>query len=127
MYARLSTLQCKEREMADEIALDDFISDTIKGVISGIVKAQEFANEKDAYINPVESFQTGNAELRVAMAKEIQFDLIVTASTSEEAKVGIAVLFAPITGGVKASGKDSWENVNRVSFSIPVTFPVMGV
>jgi hypothetical protein len=78
------------------IELRDFIAETIKEVIDGVVAAQAHAKEKGAAVNPKLNFHNQNQDLFLDMAtgqptQSISFDVAVTVAEGTKTQGGIAV------------------------------------
>jgi hypothetical protein len=90
----------------------DFVSDTLKQIIDGVVDAQEYAKEKDAVVVPYHDYQ-----------KNVSFDLAVTVVEGKETsgKAGISVW--SIGAGVGGKTESSSSTVSRIKFEIPIELP----
>lgn len=105
--------------------LKDFVSETLKGIIDGVVDAQSYALKKGACINPVQmgiARQT-NAIMRVGndsitYVQKIDFSLSVQQSHLADGKIGIEVLDVLNIGGAYEKFIE-----NRVSFCVPMALP----
>ena len=105
--------------------LKDFVSETLKGIIDGVVDAQSYALKKGACINPVQmgiARQT-NAIMRVGndsitYVQKIDFSLSVQQSHLADGKIGIEVLDILKIGGAYEKFIE-----NRVSFCVPMALP----
>ena len=76
--------------------LRDFVAETIKEVIDGVVAAQAYAKEKGAVVNPKLNFHNYNQDLLLDSAtgqptRSISFDVGVTAAEGTKTQGGIAV------------------------------------
>ncbi len=111
--------------------LKDFVSQTIKQLIDGILEAQEYAKDKNALINPsieVMGGPHGKSYLLDAysreMVNEISFEVGLTvtegSTTDSGAKIGVAS-FLSVNGGKEVVS--STVNLNKISFSIPIALP----
>lgn len=111
--------------------LKDFVSQTCKQIIDGVVSAQEYANKKGAVINPM-GLVLENGSSRVEQnyrdaayldPQTIDFDIAVTTSEGGEAKAGIGVFVGPIGVGTQGRIEEGNMKVNQIKFSIPIVFP----
>lgn len=108
--------------------LREYITESLKQLIDGIVDAQEYAKSKGASINPQGlKMLAGRLEIvgnsaYTEIPQIIEFDIAVTASEGGEAKAGLGV-FAVVGGGAQATMQDSNIKANRIRFSVPVMFP----
>ncbi|MFV0265796.1 MAG: hypothetical protein ACK5HT_01545 [Draconibacterium sp.] len=109
--------------------LEDFISESITQIISGVKKAQDYAKQNQASVNPV-SLQQGKSSgnsyydsRTLQPAQVVDFDISV--STKEDGQVsGKAGVFVSVLNfGVE--GKEGTENLisNRLKFSVPIMLP----
>ncbi len=103
--------------------LQNFISETLKAIISGTKEAQTFAAKNGACVNPYE-FGTCKPEHiidmgdgTVSMVQPVSFDLCIEETDTKDGKIGVQV----ISGKFESSSKA----INRVKFSIAVSLPRM--
>ncbi|HTC01396.1 MAG TPA: hypothetical protein VK705_12010 [Ferruginibacter sp.] len=111
--------------------LDEFISETLKGIVKGIKDSQDFAKENGARINPHVGKWDQNKMLTVFYMDEefpravstINFDIAVTTANEQgtEGKAGINVLSFGIGG--KLSDTDKKETISRIKFEVNVVLP----
>jgi hypothetical protein len=109
--------------------LRDFVAETIKEVIEGVVAAQAYAKEKGAVVNPKLNFHNYNQDLLLDSAtgrptRSISFDVAVTAAEGTKTQGGIAVFTGVLGLGSKGQSEKSNETVNRIQFSVPVSLPI---
>ncbi len=123
--------------MQPMLELKDFVAETLKQLIEGIVTAQEFAKQHDAKINPrglfhltpdgdnyyVDRSVDRNPDAQPPIPQFIEFDVAVTASGSGETKAAIGVFSAIIGAGTQAKIEEANLTVSRIRFSVPVQFP----
>ena len=110
--------------------LEDFISESITQIISGVLKAQEYAATNNASINPIslqQSKSSGDSfydSRTLRPAQVIDFDISVT--TQEEGQVsGKAGVFVSVLKlGAEAKEGVSNQISNRIKFSIPIMLPI---
>ncbi len=112
--------------------LRDFVAESLKQVVDGIVNAQEYSKKKGAFINPKDMVNTSNNGLIVThnlgsgqypIPQVIEFDVAVTVSEGMEAKAGIGVFAGALGLGTQAKVADGNSSISRIKFSIPVLFP----
>ena len=109
--------------------LNDFVSETIYQIAEVVPDAAERCKELGAIVNPavtcgkgdnmyILSNGNGNMERRVEIIK-MEVSVTETSEVEGQVKAGISVL------GSKVNGKTEGEtqNVNKVSFQIPVCLP----
>lgn len=109
--------------------LDDFVSETLKQIIKGVVEAQEFGNGKNAKVNPdsarfhspTAAVQTMCQETGVPL-QHVAFDVAVTVS-EEKNEEGKGKSVGSIS--VSPAGTNSTQNssVSRIKFEVPVLLP----
>ena len=115
--------------------LDEFISESLKGIFKGVKDAQDFAQESGGRINPTSygnfvdaKRQTTRSNISdsndtLTLLTDISFDIAVTASDKKEsgASGGINVLSLKLGG--KLEGERFNETVSRIKFSVTVALP----
>lgn len=116
--------------------LQDFIANSIVGVVNGMQEAQAKVAQHNAIVsprnittdtrNPEAIFGRINRQRTKADQEDIwrpvqliEFDVAVTAGTSVEGEGGVNISVAKM-GGAATTTK---ENLSRISFAIPVAFP----
>lgn len=109
--------------------LEDFISESITQIISGVKKAQDYAEKNNASVNPI-SLQQGTSSgdsyydgRTLRPAQVVDFNISVT--TKDEGQVsGKAGVFVSVFK-LGVEGKEGVENLmsNRIKFSIPIMLP----
>lgn len=108
------------------------LKEFIKGVISDITNAvKECQDELDngAIICPTSheakgSLKTNNGNLVIS---DIDFEVSLSVSSSNEDGGKINVVTALINGGVGVESKRANEDISKVKFSIPVVYPYVEV
>lgn len=112
--------------------LDDFVSETLKQVIKGVVAAQAFGNTQNAKVNPItarfHSSTQGQSfchETGVPL-QHVAFDVAVTV-TEEQTSTGDGEM---TVGSISVSptGSSSTQNssISRIKFEVPVLLPTTG-
>lgn len=125
------------KEFSKNVNLSEFISDSLKQIIDGVVSAQVYAKTKGALINPADSHveaieistPSGEAyfdddERTYRKRETIEFDIAVSVADEEKIEGGFAVIAAVISTGTKGSARIESEAISRLKFSIPVFFPI---
>jgi hypothetical protein len=113
------------------VELKDFVSESLKQIIDGVVTAQDYAKTKGAAINPEKLLNLAESKLLVRpgqgqydlIPQLIEFDVAVTASESGGTKAGIGVFAGAFGGSTQATMEDANTMVSRIKFSVPVLFP----
>lgn len=108
--------------------LDDFVAETLKQIIKGVVAAQEYGQTHSANINPAtavfNSAAAGQAFCQETgiLLQKIGFDIAVTVNESQTAandgeSVGSI--------SVSSTSSNSLQNssVSRVQFEVPILLP----
>ncbi len=110
--------------------LDDFVSETLKQIITGVTSAQKFGREHNAKINPSTARfyksaegQTYCQETGVPL-QQVAFDVAVTVTeehaTSDGGKTIGSISVSP-TGSSSAHN----SSINRIKFQVPVLLPTI--
>lgn len=104
------------------------LKDFIKGVVSDITNAvKECQDELDngaiispTNINTKEGAKTENGRLSVS---NIEFEVSVSTSSTNETGGKINVISAIVNGGIGSETRLSDGNVSKIRFSIPLIYP----
>ena len=115
--------------------LDEFVSQTIKQIIDGVVSAQEYTKDSDikSIVNPTLYYPGTDPKLgRVRDSVHhddefptwIEFDVAVTASEGEKAEGGLGLFVSVFAFGAKAQADARYSEVSRIKFSIPIVLPI---
>jgi hypothetical protein len=114
-----------------ELALKDFVKESLLQIIEGVVDAQTEVDKLRAKINPtnISFYSRSTPTTKVVedgnIPQMIEFDIGVTISDKKatEGKVGIALVIVRLD--LSAGGRSSSENivVNRIKFQVPILFP----
>jgi hypothetical protein len=112
--------------------LDEFIFESIKQVIDGVEKAQDYAQSKGAKVTGenlgwvgakngagIVYYDNSSGEV----VKMIDFDVAVTTKEGDKTKAGAGLFVGPFNFG--ASGQSDTENgsTSRLKFSVPLHLP----
>lgn len=104
--------------------LKDFVSETLKEIISGVEEAQEYAKKHGAVINPTKFGVVAPKAImnkdndEVTSIQRIDFSLSLQQSYAADGKVSIGVLDIGKIEGEYGNIKE-----NRVNFSVLITLP----
>ena len=105
--------------------LQQFITESLKQIVGGVVDAQQFVKEKGGSINPSVSGLPNRSwdERTCTHVQEVEFDVAVTATEGTETKAGIGVVTAFLALG--SQGKTDKSNValTRLRFIVPIALP----
>lgn len=107
--------------------LAEFITSSLTQLTTGIVDARESVESAGGAINPStrdrpagRSFPGPTGMLPIM---DIEFDVAVSASEKEGAKVGLGIVVAAMTLGGSTDKETGDEQVSRLRFTIPMVFP----
>ena len=111
--------------------LDDFVSETLKQIITGVVAAQEYGNTQNAKVNPItarfHSNTEGHANCRETGVplQKVEFDVAVTVAEEQtSANDGGSVGSISVASANSNSSQNS--SVSRIQFEVPVLLPITG-
>jgi hypothetical protein len=114
--------------MEVNMELKEFVAETLKQIVEGLVVAQEHVKDKGATINPQDLTSTSGFPRYYTCGdgtnvQMIEFDVSLIATEGKEAGGHIGVFFGSLGAG--ARGKSETENsaTNRVKFSVPIILP----
>lgn len=99
--------------------LQKFITETLNQIIDGVANAQETAKQKGAYINGVVNYAPGVLPL----PSEIEFDIAVATTESQNIQGGIGIFVADAGIGYKANKENAGNAISRIKFTISVILP----
>lgn len=99
------------------IDLKQFVSETIQQVIEGAKDAGLYLKDgldydKDGYV------QVGDGHMH-----KIEFDISITTSESSKSEGKAGIMIKVVDFGIKGSDNNESTSMNKIRFSVPVTFP----
>lgn len=115
--------------------LRDFVDQTLRQIIEGVVSATPRAEELGAFINPADvlvviggkpygpTVQVPGKGPHRRFVQMVDFDLAVVVTRGESTKAGAGVLTVVALGGSHEAGAKQ-ETTSRVKFSVPITLPL---
>lgn len=109
--------------------LKEFVAETIKQLIDGVLAAQEYGRKNRARVNPmhlpVRDAHGGVHSLtfRSDIAHPVEFDVAVSTAEGTQTKGGVGIVVGPIALGSQGQSKKGNESVTRIKFTIPVVLP----
>lgn len=110
--------------------LQQFISQTLVQIVSGVKDAQKETNDTGAKINPsIHSSEASMAKHGILsssmheVAHIVEFDVALTVVEGTGTKGGIGVFAGAVTLGSSGQSKAENTSVSRVKFSVPVSLP----
>ena len=108
--------------------LDDFVAETLKQIIKGVVEAQEYGNTQNAHINPITARFNSNTESQMVCRKtgmplqKIGFDIAVTVTEKLNSENnGESVGSISVTSVNSTSSQNG--SVSRIQFEVPILLP----
>ncbi len=115
--------------------LNEFITGTIKSIITSINDAKDFAEKNGAIINPILMEQEFDANSTIwrkddkdgrrALTK-IDFDVAVSGSNEEGHKLGGGLRIQVLTLGASSTNTELNQTTSRIKFSLNVALPHQG-
>jgi hypothetical protein len=112
------------------VELKEFLTETIRQLITGVKEAQEFAESQGARVNPQEGLLDINnlpglnrSRKTGLVVQIVEFDLAVTSGERIQTKDGSEIVIGQLE--VMPAGQHDAENraVSRIKFSLPVILP----
>lgn len=112
--------------------LKDFIATSLTQIAEGILSASDALANTDAQVNPKDIVTTqgfGRVQgplgaLGVGrLVERVQFDVAVTAESSDMGKAGLKVGFSAFGANAAAETVDKSGNTSRIQFAVPMVFP----
>ena len=113
------------------IKLEDFVSETINQVISGVKTAQRYAEENNAKVNPHGlTFRTDQGEVLFwhsqtgQVAQNLDFGVAVTTVEGTATKGGVGVFVGPVGLGSQGQSHGTNTSESRIKFKVPILLPL---
>lgn len=109
--------------------LSEFVKQTFVELFDGIRGAQEYANNVNASVAQYASSSntvggvTMNLEYH-CHSNNIQFEIYIDSVAYSEEKRGIGVFASVVGAGINNKNTNELKSLNKISFSVPFTFPV---
>lgn len=113
-----------------KMKLEEFVTEAINEIISGISNSQTFAKTKNAIVNPSlkktkKTLSTGEKEtIKRPPGHIVEFDIAVTTTQGKGTQGGLGVFVGSIGAGTKGHSESSNSTVSRIKFTVPVVFPI---
>ncbi|NGM63556.1 hypothetical protein G5B30_16730 [Sphingobacterium sp. SGG-5] len=110
--------------------LSEYINDTILSVVEGIEQSQKQLSDKgsNAIVNPsitsVGDVKFIDDRAGKRAVQEVNFTIGITIEGESESEGGGGVKLSVFQAGGKITKKQSETEVNTISFSVPIRFPV---
>ncbi|HDZ48228.1 hypothetical protein LCGC14_0209850 [marine sediment metagenome] len=111
--------------------LDDFVSETLKQIIKGVVSAQEYGNTQNAKVNPNSARFHSNTEGHAFCSdtgvplQKVEFDVAVTV-TEEQTTASDGESVGSISVTSASSNISQNSSISRIRFEVPVLLPTVG-
>ena len=108
--------------------LKDFVAESLREIIDGVVEGQKHGKLSEAIINPPPTYliQQGQVLTDHATGVQIQmidFDVAVTVREGTSTSGGMGLVVGPVALGTKGKSDAASESVSRIRFTVPVAFP----
>jgi hypothetical protein len=109
--------------------LKDFVAETLKQILDGVVMAQKYATNIGAVVNPANVFPAGDGSSslksrdRGYVIQMIEFDVVVTTTDSDRAKGGVGIFIGALGTGIQGEEEQSKSRQDRIRFSVPLQLP----
>ena len=110
--------------------LQEFITETLKQIVTGVKEAQEYAIKEGAKVNPAVHYNITPKEHRITNdgegqdIQDIEFDVAVTSSEGSKTKGGAGIMVATIGLGVQARTDTTSSSISHIKFKVPVALPI---
>ncbi|MEE9131239.1 MAG: hypothetical protein V3T84_14560 [Phycisphaerales bacterium] len=111
--------------------LQEFITESLTQILTGVKAAEERAGEHGGVINPRVRSPGGDKRPVIVSgtglrpAETVHFDVAVTVVEGTQAKAGIGVVAGVFGIGAKGSSTAESSSISRLKFSVPIAFPFM--
>lgn len=111
--------------------INEFVTETLNGIIKGIKDSQDYAKENGARLNPVVgNWDSGKVmttyfkgEEYARLVSAVKFDIAVTAANEQESGGNAGIKVFAVSIGGKLTDKDTQQTVSRISFEVNVALP----
>jgi hypothetical protein len=106
--------------------LSDFVADTLRQILDGVVEAQRHSAEVGAAVMPdrLEIVDLRHSQTRPDPAvTRVDFDVEIVSTESQGTKGGVGVVVGPVALGSRGESGSEGRSTNRVRFSVPVILP----
>ena len=118
-----------DKKKDPSMQLDEFVAASLVQIMKGVIKAQEELKGTGGRVNPL--MRSTGREHSIGEAEGdggqpvtlVEFDVAVTAKTSEGSKGGIGVLVAAVGFGAQSQSGKSSGSESRIKFTVPILLP----
>jgi hypothetical protein len=110
--------------------LQEFVTETLREIVTGVKAAQQYADAQGAKINPPSRKLGELKSMRIVDAstgqllRDVEFDVAVTFTEGTVAEGGAGIFVAGLGLGAKGKSDTSSSSVSRIRFAVPVSLPV---
>lgn len=107
------------------IAIEDFVSDVLVGIVKGAEKANKEIEKLGGRINPEvnDDIEEPVGADRGDLVCRAEFDIAVSVSGKEGSDVKVGVFSGFLGGGAGAETENQTSTVSRVKFAVPYSLP----
>lgn len=107
------------------ISIEDFVSNTLAGIVKGAVKANEEISSLGGRINPSVNVDrsTPITVERGDLVCRAEFDIALSVSGKKGGNVKVGVFSGFLGGGGGAEAENRTSAVSRVKFAVPYSLP----
>ncbi|WP_420903872.1 hypothetical protein [Candidatus Magnetaquiglobus chichijimensis] len=122
--------QNEQKESDENVSIEEFISNSLIGIMRGIEKAQKNLGSSGSKINPRifyldEPAKAGKLLVTDGqdLAEFVEFNLSVSVNRIEgkKANISMSIFRVNANGGVENTGRT--DSSSRIIFKVPVVFP----
>ena len=95
--------------------LQDFVTETLVEIATGVRDAQTKVDELGGAVNPYRGSATA--------VQDIEFDVEVSAAEGTATKGGLGILVGVLSVGTKGQSESSSRSAGRIRFRVPIELP----
>ena len=115
------------------VELKQFVSETLKQIIDGVLEAQDYASEHKASVNPRghrvfegTGIQDRGMDTTLPL-HPVEFDVAVTSEDKDSAQGGVGVFVGPLGVGTRGTVETSSQGMSRIRFTVPIVLPTQSL
>lgn len=115
------------------IKLEDFVSETLRQVMQGVVNAQQHASNIGGSIAPSGARFRNDQGMQLydkndgCVIEKIEFNIAVTTTEGTATSGGIGIFVGPVGLGSKGESNSSSQSTSTIKFSVAIKFPPQAV
>lgn len=113
--------------------LEQFVEESLKQIITGVLKAKEHGERHGAHVNPINASFNSSSQNVVYCTEtgiplqQVEFDVAVTVSESNASSADGQVEVGDITvSGQSIETNSTNSSASRIKFMVPVRLPTSG-